>query len=437
LKKFMERVLNELTDNKAEGDLIYSASKSLKMSSQKGALSEYKVSSSQILGVRAIKEGRVGISYSEAMDDESISFMIKEALSNAESSNVNPHEKIMDLIGELHDRASYEVSDPDMTIKTEKALSLESRVREADPRVKAVPYNSYSENEFESEYMSTKGRFTSYGDKSYTITSSALMEEQGKKANFYDYHSAHCFAELDWDQVIERSLFHAGNLLQEKMLPTGKYNITFTEDCLRDLMGCFSNFYSGKSSMDKMNPWANRLGEEVMSSDLTIIDDPQFKGCFRESFFDSEGVEQKPLTLVKDGVLEEFYHNSLTGNYFGTPTNARASRAPSSSLSVSGTNMILLGRNPKPAPRKYLEVIQMDGLYSGANRVNGSFSVAVKGYLYENGERKMTFGNCTLSGNIIELLRKAEVTGTLVKGSKDRTFFTVPLVFHELSIAGS
>src|SRR5665648_117578 len=107
MKKIMERIINQLTDHKAEGDLIFSSSKSLKMSSQKGSISEYKVSSSQILGIRAIKDGRVGISYTEAMDDESVSLLIKEALQNAKANEPNPLEKMLQIDGYIADEASY------------------------------------------------------------------------------------------------------------------------------------------------------------------------------------------------------------------------------------------------------------------------------------------------------------------------------------------
>lgn len=437
MKKLMERVINELTDHKAEADLIYSTSKSLKLSAQKGAISEYKVSSSQILGVRAIKNGRVGIAYSEALDDESLKFMIRQALENAEHGQENEHEKILNLTGEIIDHADYQEAETDINAKTKLALELESKVKDADKRVTAVPYNSFSENEYESLYLSSRGRFTSFRDKVYSITSSALMEENGKKANYYDYDSAHRFNELDAERVINTSLFHARNILQEKTLPTGKYSVMFDEDSLKSLIDCFANLYSAKSAIDKMNPWAGKLGEKVVSENLSISDEPQFTQAFRRSLFDSEGVEQKPLTLIKDGVLQTFYHNSVTANKMGTKTTGHASRGPGSSIGISGTHLVINGKNHKALPGKYLEVIQMDGLYSGANRVTGTFSVAVKGYVWENGQRVMTFGNCTLSGNLLELLKHAEVAGTELKASGDRSFFSVPLMFHDLSIAGA
>lgn len=437
MKNIMEKVMNKVKDAKLDGDLILSTSKSLKMSSQNGSISEYKVSSSQILGIRVIKNGSVGISYTEALDDDSLNFMLNQASQNAEISAPNPHEKIIAGSGELADDAVYPEPNTDISVKTKKALELESNVKAQDPRVVAVPYNSYNENEYTSLYLNSNGRRTSYSDKVYSITSSALLDDNGKKANYYDYHLAHTFNELNWKKVVDESLFHARNILTEKTLPTGKYHVRFSPDSLKSLIECFGNFYSAKAAIDKVNPWSGSIGEQVVSSDISVMDAPVYENCFRGSKFDSEGVERRPLTLIENGILKSLLHNSVTANHFKTTTTGHASRGPSSSMNVSGTHFLIQGKNKKPLPPKYLEIIQMDGLYSGANRVTGTFSVAVKGYLWENGQNVMTFGNITLSGNLIELLKKVEVAGDKIESSSDQSFFSVPLIFNDLSIAGA
>lgn len=437
MRELMEKVMNEIKARGAEGDITLSSSKSLRMSAQNGDISDYKVSGSRILGVRLIKDSRVGMAYSESLDPDSLKLLVKQAIENAENSRENPHEKITSLPGDLHDDMAYPEDETSIDVKTDLALRLESEVKKRDKRVSAVPYNSFSENEYQSLYLSSSGRFTSYSDKAYSITSSALMSEEGKKANYYDYHSAHTFKELDFEKVISTSLFHAQNILREEMLPTGKYSVMFSEDSLKSLIECFSNLYSAKSAIDKLNPWANSQGEKVISMDLTITDEPQYQGAFRRSLFDSEGYEQKNLTLIRDGVLESFYHNTVTASLLGTRTTGHAAGGPGSPLGVSGTHMVIRGKNVQSKPDRYLEVIQIAGLHSGANRVSGSFSFAVKGYLWENGKRIKTFGNCTLSGNILELLKRAEVVGEDLRSSTDKSFFSVPLIFHELSIAGA
>jgi PmbA protein len=436
MKNIMEKVINQVTDHKAQSDLLLCKSKSLKMSSQNGTISEYKVASTQILGIRVMKDDKVGLSYTETFDEDSLKFMVKQALQNAEMSSPNPHEKLLDLKGSLSDRLDNPEAEVDIKHKTERTIELESRVKHGDHRVTAVPYNMYSESEYESFYLSSRGRETNYFDKSYTIATSALMDQNGKKSNYDDYNLAHTFMELEWDKVSETALFHARNILEEKTLATGKYSVMFNLDCLKSLVGCFSHFYSAKSAIDKMNPWGNKLGEEVASKDLTITDHPLYERSFRTSLFDSEGVERKPLTLIENGVLKSLYHNSVTARTMSATTTGHAVQSPGGALGIGGTDLIISGRNVKPLPVKYLEVIQMDGLYSGANRVNGNFSVAVKGYVWDKGERIMTFGNITLSGNIMNMFKNVDVVGEVLQSSTDNSFFSVPLIFPELSIGG-
>jgi PmbA protein len=363
--------------------------------------------------------------------------MVTKALQNAETTVQNPNEKILNISGSISDELSMPEAEVDLAVKTAKALELETEVRKLDSRVTSVPHNSYSEQDYLSHYLSTKGRFTTYKDKSYSIATSALMDDKGKKSNYYDYHIAHVYNDLNFKKVIDTAFFHAKNLLEEKTLPTGKYNVRFTEDSLKSLIDCFSNFYSAKSAMDKLNPWADSLGQEVISKDLTITDHPLFERSFRTSKFDSEGVERKPLILVKEGVLKSLYHNSVTATHFKTQTTGHASRSATSPLGVYGTDLLIQGKNVKPMPEKYLEVIQMDGLYSGANRVTGTFSVAIKGYVWERGERISTFGNITMSGKLTELFKNVEVVGNEMLSSTDESFFSVPLIFHGVSVAGT
>lgn len=437
MKKLMENVINKITDHKAEADLIYSGSKSLKLSSQKGALSEYKVSSSQILGVRVIKDSKVGIAYTEALDNESLDFMIKEALANAEMSEPNPHEKILEQSGEISDVVNYKQESISIDTKTKLAIEMETLVKVADKRVVAVPYNSFSENEVEQYYLSSRGRSTYFKDQSFSITSSALMEENGKKSSYYDFQSTHLFSDLTPEKVRKTALSFATDFLKEESIPTGRYPIKFTEDCLKEMIGCFSNFFSAKAAIDKVNPWSQKVGEMVASPDLTFTDEPLYSKSYRISKFDSEGVERRSLSLIKDGVLHSFYQNSVTANKLSTKTTGHASRGAGSSIGVSGTDLVITGKNIKAMPTRYLEIVQLDGLYSGANRVNGNFSAGVKGYLWENGEKKVIFGNITLSGNMMDLLKNVEVTGSDLKASTDLSFFSQPLIFHDLSIAGS
>jgi len=63
-----DQILTRVREAGAEGDLIIDQGQALSLKAKDGELEEHKVTSSQVFGLRVIKDGRVGTAYSEAAD---------------------------------------------------------------------------------------------------------------------------------------------------------------------------------------------------------------------------------------------------------------------------------------------------------------------------------------------------------------------------------
>src|SRR5690606_19350437 len=100
------------------------------------------------------------------------------------------------------------------------------------------------------------------------------------------------------------------DFLRTSTTPSGTYPVLFSTDCLSGLFGVFSGVFSARKVIDRINPWGESLGAEIISKKLTVYDDPVSPLCFRKTLFDSEGTQRKKLVLIEDGVLRSFYHNS-------------------------------------------------------------------------------------------------------------------------------
>ncbi len=126
----------------AEADLIVSEADSLSLQALNGELDKHTVSSTQSFGVRVVKDEKVGIAYSEASDEESLNWMVDQALQNATYSKAEPHEKILDNKQHLTSDDSIFYLDDDATVDEQIALvlQLEKGLLEKD-LVKNVPYN--------------------------------------------------------------------------------------------------------------------------------------------------------------------------------------------------------------------------------------------------------------------------------------------------------
>jgi PmbA protein len=244
---------------------------------------------------------------------------------------------------------------------------------------------------------------------------------------------------LNLDQCIDETLEHASNWLDAKPVPTGKYDVIFYMDALSELLEVFSNCFSAKEAIEKTNPWENKLNQEVAATNFTLIDSPLYNDALFHYHIDSEGMLKKDLTLIENGILKSFYHNTATAKYFSTASTGHASRDPRSSLNVTGTNLIIkAGKHSDSEVHDdtYLEIIDLMGLHSGGDPISGEFSFGASGYLCKNGKRLQPVKGITVAGNFNKLICGISRIGAELKHNNSRTLFGPLIRFSNLAVAG-
>lgn len=440
-KNNLEKIIDYAKIQGADAsDAILNTGSSFSISAQNNEIDKYKISGSSVIGIRVIKDNKVGLSYTESMDADSLKLAAKNAVENAMSSDVNEFETITfrsdkDLIDEskiIRD----EISTKD---KIDFCLKLESEVKARDSRVQAVPYNGLSEAESATYYLNSLGTF-GYDSEAYTSCyTSALINEGTKNSMHYHGSMGRQISELNVEECISESLEHASNWLDAEPVTTGKYDLFFTPDVFTSFFHCFGNIFSAKAAWDKTNPFREKIGQKVAIDELTVIDVPNYQDAFFKHKFDSEGVTRSDLTLIENGVMKNLFHNSSTANYFKTQTTGHASRGPKSGLGVSGTNgLIMPGKTSDSTITngEYLEVHSVQGLHSGASAISGEFSLGASGYLCRDGKRIQPVKNITVAGNYHHMLMNIKAIGDKIYANGDKGFFAPRIRFDQLSVAG-
>ena len=116
-KQNAQIVLDKVLEKGATGDLIIDESESLSLSAREGELEEYKISSSQVFGLRVIKDNKVGTAYSEASDLEALETMVDQAFTNASFAAEDEHEAIMDIQEKLSTDDEFFCPHDDSTVE--------------------------------------------------------------------------------------------------------------------------------------------------------------------------------------------------------------------------------------------------------------------------------------------------------------------------------
>src|SRR5260370_30269372 len=158
----------------------------------------------------------------------------------------------------------------------------------------------------------------------------------------YDYTSALPASDLDSPAKGGRT---AGERRVARANPrkveTCKVPVVFDPRVSGSLVGHFVGAINGASIARKTSFLKDRLGQQLFSSDIRIVDDPLRRRGLRTQSFDGEGVKVKKLAIVDSGVLTSWLLDSATARELGLVTTGHAHRGVSSSPSPGPYNLHL------------------------------------------------------------------------------------------------
>ena len=165
-----------------------------------------------------------------------------------------------------------------------------------------------------------------------------------------------------------------------------------------------------------LSVYSKKLGEEVASSLITVVDDPTLPQKRGSYAFDDEGVPSRRTVLVEKGILKSYLYDRLTAWEEGVESsgNGRRESYQQKPIPRMSNTMILPGEmSPEEIVRsveKGLFVKKMGG--GQVNTVNGDFIFEVnEGYLIEKGSIGAPVRGAILIGNGPQVLKEIDMVG--------------------------
>ena len=378
-------------------------------------------------GVRALCGGSWG--YTAVEGDIDLKRGVDAASKLAFSMNAStPKEKV-----ELAAVSSPDVKDlPEIRIDP-RDIAIEEKVdllKSMEEHAKIAGVNStkvmYLESEFKIQYRSSEGLECEYELLNVGFAVSAVASENGVYQAGRESRFGYGYELFEKENVLEL----AGNagktaveLLKAKTPKGGEMPVVLDQE----LAGVFAHEAVGHASeadlvLEGDSILENRIGEQIASPLITIIDDPTLHE-FGYYPFDAEGSESKRTEIIRDGVFNSYLHSRETAAKLGgTPGNCRAQGYSMPVVRMSNTFI----DNGDSKFEEMLEDVR-DGMYlvgSRGGQVNtgeGIFQFnAEKGYLIKNGELSGLLRDVSLSGNTLEILNQVTHVGNDLKMTAGR-----------------
>lgn len=221
-----------------------------------------------------------------------------------------------------------------------------------------------------------------------------------------------------------------------KQPPTGAFPVLYDERISGSLISHLIGATNG-AAIARGASWArNLLGEQVLPDGLSILEDPHRPRIASSRPFDAEGLPSTRRMIVENGVLMGWTLDLATARKLGMQSTASASRGTSSPPSPGAGN-IALSQGTKSRDDLLKEmgtglwITSMIG--SSISPTTGDYSRGAAGFWVENGEIAYAVNECTVAGNLVEMLRRI----TPANDARRHLSHVVPsLLVEGLTLAG-
>lgn len=189
---------------------------------------------------------------------------------------------------------------------------------------------------------------------------------------------------------------------------TGAYPVLYDERVATSLIGHLLQAANG-ASVARGSSWLReRLGEPVLPDTLSLVENPHRTRVSGSKPFDAEGLPTKQRNIVENGILQGWTLDLSSARQLGMESTASAARGTSSPPGPSITNVALTQGNVSQDDLLKemgtgLLVTSMIG--STISATTGDYSRGASGFWVENGEITYPVNECTIAGNLNDMLR--------------------------------
>ncbi len=293
--------------------------------------------------------------------------------------------------------------------RIEYARRAEAAALSADPRLKNSDGGSFDAATGHKVMANSRGFVGEYRRSYCSVAAMPIAQtEQGGMQRDYWFSSARTLGKLASPESIgAEAARRTLRRLNARRVATQRVPIVFAPEIARSLVGNIFEAANGDSVYRGASFWANQLGQQVASSNVTVIDDGTIPGLFGTAPFDGEGLPTRRTVIVENGVLKNYLLNTYTGRKLSMQSTGNASRGLAGTPGIGAGNLFL--ENGSVSPDQLLADVKV-GFYVtelmgfGVNMVTGDYSRGAAGLWIENGELTFAVEEITIAGNLKEML---------------------------------
>lgn len=417
LQDMMDLVLSHRVDY---ADLFVQSLRRESWLMENGVVNSGSFNIDQGFGLRAVEHDQTAFAYSQHIDQKHLLDAARSVKTIAVPGRLSIPAPALSPAGRLH----FIDADPLLACSTEEKIGLLEKInrmtRAIDPRVSQVTASlelTHSVN-----YILRHDAYQAADIRPMLVLHVSVVVEQwgvketantgiGGRGDFGMFNDDALLAVLR--TMVNSALVN----LEAIAAPSGSMPVVIAAGwpgmLLHEAMG---HGFEGDFNRLGTSVYSGRIGERVAQPGTNIVDDGTIAGRRGSLNVDDEGEPTQCTTLVEDGILKGYMHDSLSARLMKQPPTGNGRRQSYAHLPMPRmTNTFM--RNGRYEPEEIIASVK-HGLYladlgSGqVDIVSGQYSFqSALAYLIEDGKISTPVKGVTLTGNGPETLRLISMIG--------------------------
>ena len=397
------------------------------------------------VGVRAFLDGRVGYAFGTDTGDSGLAAVAQAAHAAAAIADPDEYAGLPEESGATPVVGLFSAGLAGWTTerKIELAVAIEKAAR-AHEGVSQVEDTVYSDGEGAVALANSRGFGGGYEATSAWAHCSAFAGEAADRMTGLGVGIGRDPADIDPEEVGGEAGRRSAQLIGARQPASRRCPVVLDTFVAASFVGFIGAMLSADAVQRGRSLFAGRLGDEIATPLLRVVDDGTDPAGFASSPFDGEGVGRRQTPLIEDGRLASYLYDTRTARRGDARTTANAERGSYRTPPGVGTSNLLL--EPGDASLDDLVARCGDGLYvtdvaglhSGVNPVSGTFSVGATGRLVENGELAAPVREITIASDLVTMLQGVQAVGSDTRWVPfGGSVKAAPLLLAEMAVSGS
>jgi len=386
----------------------------------RGQVEKLSQAGSKGIGVRVIRQGKMGYAYTSDFSEGSLTRTIEAAIALADVADGYEFRSLP--TSQPIDEEDLAIYDPAIVaLSAEEKVNLAKRIEQAalahDPRIVLTNRCTFLTRSGTVAIANSNGVAGSYDKAFIGGYLMAMAADERDRSMAFGFGFGSRLADFDPEAAGQDAARKAVGMLGGKPVPTQSATVVYSPFAAVSIAGALSRALGADAIQRNRSFLQGKQGQTVASDMVTLLDNGRLPGGIATRPFDDEGVPTSATRLIDEGVFQAVLHDHYTATRDGTASSTgNANRSGHASLpGLAASNFYF-----QPGPQSAEEVIAgvASGLYvetvmntASINPISGDYSVSAKGYWIEGGKLSHPVNEVTIAISLQDLLRNVSAVG--------------------------